>query len=314
MDAVESLGFFCDARIFALNSYENRVYQVGIEDQPPVIVKFYRPGRWSRACILEEHEFLLELQQQELPVVAPLEYQQQTLFSYDEFLFAVFPRKGGQAPEISDENELELLGRWLGRLHTIGESKTFQARPRIQGAADLEQAAEQVLQSGLMPPDYQAVYRSLVPDLVTELQQHYPATARNIRLHGDLHPGNLLLRDETLFLVDFDDCLLGPAMQDIWMLLSGGRQEQQQQLMAIAEGYEMFRRFPADELPLVESLRTLRIARYAAWLSQRWQDPAFPAAFPWFTGHQFWSQHILSLREQLAALREPALELPTFNF
>jgi Ser/Thr protein kinase RdoA (MazF antagonist) len=324
MDAIESLGYLCDARIFALNSYENRVYQVGIDEQPPLIAKFYRPDRWSREAIQEEHDFLLELQQQELPVVAPLGQRAtqhdtepqalQTLFDHNEFMFALFPRHGGHAPELSNDDDLELLGRWLGRLHLIGEQQSFQHRSAIAGRQDLEHAAQQVLNSGLMPEDYRPAYTSLIADLSNELEQHYDTSSLSyIRLHGDLHSGNLLVRNDEVYLVDFDDCCSGPAMQDIWMLLSGNRDEQQQQLQVISEGYEMFRPFPAAELPLIESLRTLRIVRYAGWLAQRWQDPAFPQAFPWFTGHAFWSQHILALREQLAALREPPLQIASFN-
>ena len=314
MDAIETLGYICDARVFPLNSYENRVYQVGIEEEQPLIAKFYRPGRWSKECIHEEHNFLLELQQQELPVIAPIVVNDTSLFEYSGFYFAIFKRQGGHAPELSSDDDLELLGRWLGQLHNIGSSRSFIHRPTIRGADDLVLAEQQVLSSDLMPPDYNPAYTSLMADLTKELQQRYqPDSFASLRLHGDLHTGNLLLRNEELYMVDFDDCLQGPAMQDIWMLLSGERHEQQQQLMTIAEGYEMFRQFPSQELQLVEALRTLRIARYAAWLCQRWQDPAFPQAFPWLESHQFWSQHILSLREQLAALREPAIELIRFN-
>ena len=236
-----------------------------------------------------------------------------TLFEFEGFYFSVFPRQGGHAPEISNDDDLELLGRWLGRLHNIGESSQFTHRPKIKGAEDLALVAEQVQQSDLMPVDYHTAYRSLLEDLIKEVEQHYqPDNINSIRLHGDLHPGNLLLRNDDLYLVDFDDCLQGPAMQDIWMLLSGDQNEQRQQLMVICEGYEMFRPFPKHELNLIESLRTLRIARYAAWLCQRWDDPAFPQALPWLDSHQFWSQHILSLREQLSALREPAIEMPVF--
>lgn len=313
MDAIDALGFVCDARIFPLNSYENRVYQVGIEGEQPLIAKFYRPGRWSRECIQEEHDFLLELQSNDLPVVAPLTVNGETLFEADEFLFALFPRKGGHAPELSNDDDLELLGRWLGRLHNIGDQHPFRHRPGIRGTSDLLLAAEQVLQSDLMPADYRPAYESLIRDLEPHLERQYPASAISaLRLHGDLHNGNLLLREDLLHLVDFDDCIQGPAMQDIWMLLSGSQSEQRQQLMVIAEGYEMFRTFPKNELVLIEPLRTLRIARYAAWLCQRWDDPAFPLAFPWLDSHHFWSEHVLSLREQLAALQEPAIEMPVF--
>jgi len=310
MDAVESLGFYCDARVLPLNSYENRVYQVGIEDQQPIIAKFYRPNRWSRACIQEELDFLLELQQEDLPVVAPLVINGNSLFEHSGFYFALFPRRGGQAPELSNDDDLELLGRWLARLHQAGAHKNFQHRPVMQGAADLQLAQQQVLASGLLPDDYRHNYQSLTDDLIKLVQQRWQETpTQSLRLHGDLHTGNLLLRDEVLYMVDFDDCLQGPAMQDIWMLLSGSRAEQQQQLMVIQEGYEMFRSLPVHELPLIESLRTLRLMKYAAWLCTRWQDPAFPAAFPWFGSHRFWSEHILALREQTAALQEPPLSL-----
>ncbi len=310
MDAVESLGFYCDARVLPLNSYENRVYQVGIEDEQPLIAKFYRPGRWSKDCIQEEHDFLLELQQDDLPVVAPLLQDGRSLFEHQGFYFALFPRRGGHAPELSNDDDLELLGRWLARLHQAGARQNFGHRPVMQGAADLQLAQQQVLASGLLPDDYRDNYLSITNDLIRLVQQRWqecPATS--LRLHGDLHTGNLLLRDELLYMVDFDDCLQGPAMQDIWMLLSGSAAEQQQQLMVIQEGYEMFRPLPVHELPLIEVLRTLRLMKYAAWLCTRWDDPAFPAAFTWFGSHRFWSEHILALREQIAALQEPPLSL-----
>lgn len=313
MDAIEAQGFVCDARIFPLNSYENRVYQVGIEDQQPLIAKFYRPGRWSREAIQEEHDFLLELQSEDLPVVAPIAVNGQTLFFSDPFFFALFPRRGGQAPELSSDDDLELLGRWLGRLHQVGANSAFRHRPRIRGAADMALAGEQVLRSGLMPIDYHASYESLATALTDWAGKLYrPDDVHTLRLHGDLHPGNLLLRDETLYMVDFDDCVQGPAMQDIWMLLSGPEQEQRQQLLVIKEGYEMFRPFPQHELALMEVLRSLRVMKYAAWLCSRWDDPAFPAAFPWLDSHRFWSEHIIMLREQLAALQEGPLSMPQY--
>ena len=310
MDAVESLGFYCDARVLPLNSYENRVYQVGIEDQLPLIAKFYRPGRWTKACIQEEHDFLLELQQNDLPVVAPVQHQGRSLFEHEGFYFALFPRRGGHAPELSNDEDLELLGRWLARLHQAGARRPFVHRPVMQGAADLRLAQQQVIASGLLPDDYHDNYLSITNDLIRLVQQRWQECPHpSLRLHGDLHTGNLLLRDELLYMVDFDDCLQGPAMQDIWMLLSGNSTEQQQQLLVIQEGYEMFRPLPLQELPLIEVLRTLRLMKYAAWLCTRWDDPAFPLAFTWFGSHRFWSEHLLALREQIAALQEPALTL-----
>lgn len=303
MDAIDALGFVCDARIFALNSYENRVYQVGIEDDVPLIAKFYRPDRWSPQAIREEHAFLQELAEDEIPVVAPLEINGETLFFADPFWFALFPRRGGHAPELSNLDDLELIGRWLGRLHLVGNCSAFQHRQTLQGIPDIDRAAAAVLDSGLMPKDYREVYISLHRDLVASIGERFDMSQyRTLRLHGDLHCGNLLLRDEQLYLVDFDDCLQGMAMQDIWMLLSGQRDEQLAQLDAIRSGYEMFRPFPYQELSAIEVLRTVRVMKHTAWLAQRWEDPAFPAAFPWFESHHFWSEHILTLREQLAAL------------
>lgn len=313
MDAVESLGYLCDARVFPLNSYENRVYQIGIEDQLPLIGKFYRPGRWSRQAIQEEHDFLAELAADDIPVVAPLQINGDSLFYSDPFSFALFPRRGGQAPELADDDDLELVGRWLGRLHQTGAGKSFIHRPHMNPTNDMTAAREQVLASDLMPEDYRSNYSALTTQLLelTEARMQ-TVSASSLRLHGDLHPGNLLLRDEVLYMVDFDDCVQGPAMQDIWMLLSGNEQEQRQQLLVIKEGYEMFRPFPARELPLIEVLRTLRIVRYAAWLCSRWHDPAFPVAFPWADSHRYWSEHILLLREQIAALQEDPIELPHY--
>jgi len=312
MDAIESIGFLCDARILALNSYENRVYQVGIEDKDPLIAKFYRPARWSREAILEEHAFLLELEQEDVPVIAPITINNETLFTYEGFDFALFPRRGGHAPELSSDDDLELIGRWLGRLHNIGASKPFKHRPILTGNDDILIASETVLRSGQLPDDYKNVYESLIRDITAHTSRVDISQHPDLRLHGDLHIGNLILRDENLYIVDFDDCVQGPAMQDIWMLLSGSKEEHRQQLMVIAEGYEMFRPFPANELSLAETLCTRRIVRHAAWLAQRWEDPAFPEAFPWFGSHNYWSEHILALREQLGSLQEEPVTLPRF--
>lgn len=309
MDAIDALGFLCDARIFPLNSYENRVYQVGIEDQQPIIAKFYRPGRWSADAIREEHRFLQDLAEEDIPVVAPLEIEGETLFWADPFWFALFPRRGGHAPELSRLQDLELIGRWLARLHQVGSWQSFRHRPQIR-VEDIDTAAHAVLTSGLLPDDYRPVYESLHRDLSAMIRDQFrPQQFQSLRLHGDLHSGNLLLRDEQLYLVDFDDCVQGMAMQDIWMLLSGQRDEQLAQLDAIRRGYEVFRPFPYQELSSIEALRTLRVMKYAAWLCQRWEDPAFPAAFPWFETHRFWSEHILTLREQQAALYNEPLVL-----
>lgn len=317
IDAVESLGLLTDMRQYPLNSYENRVYQVGIEGESPVIVKFYRPNRWSKEAILEEHQFLLELAEEDLPVVAPLQFNGQTLFEFNEFYFSISPRKSGQSPEISNTDQLEYLGRWLARLHQVGNDYRFQHRPIWNGKSELghakdktiiQQSCETVLKSGLLHEDFKVAYQSICHDLNALVEKQYqPQMSDTLRIHGDCHVGNLLWRDEQLYMVDFDDCVQGPAMQDIWMLLSGDGEEQLQQLDAIRKGYEVFRPFPYHQLKWIEALRTIRLIRHTAWVAERWDDPAFPLAFPWFTGVQYWSGHVLALREQLSALQEAPL-------
>lgn len=322
MQAVESLGYHCDARNLILNSYENRVYQVGVEDNDgnsatPLIAKFYRPNRWSRQAIEEEHDFLTELVQHEIPVVEPIRINNQSLFNDGIFDFGLFPRRGGHAPELSRDEDLELLGQWLGRMHNIGEQRSFKHRRQLNIVDDIQQARKQVLNSDLLPKDYQSSYDAIIDDCLNHIQRDVQIVASatqgssHLRLHGDLHIGNLMLRDDQLAIVDFDDCLQGPAMQDIWMLLSGTSDEQKRQLLTISEGYEQFRSFPNHELRLIEGLRTRRIICHAAWIAQRWHDPAFPIAFPYFGEHRYWSEHILSLREQLSSLQEDPLTIPT---
>lgn len=317
IDAVESLGLLTDMRQYPLNSYENRVYQVGIEEESPVIVKFYRPNRWTKDAILEEHQFLLELAEEELPVVAPLEFNGSTLFEFKDFYFSVSPRKSGHSPEIANRDQLEYLGRWLARLHQVGRDYRFKHRPLWNGKANLgkstnksiiQQSCETVMSSGLMNEDFAPAYESLCRDLNELVEQQYqPELSDTLRIHGDCHVGNLLVRDEQLYMVDFDDCVQGPAMQDIWMLLSGEREEQIQQLESIRNGYEVFQPFPYHQLKWIECLRTIRLIKHTAWVAERWSDPAFPLAFPWFTGVRYWSEHVLSLREQLAALQHEPL-------
>ena len=310
IDAIESTGRTSDLRIFPLNSYENRVYQVGIEGGAPLIVKFYRPERWSEAAIREEHDFTRELLEAELPVVAPMaDDSGNTLLRFGEFRFALFPRVGGHVPDLDQPEQLLSLGRILGRMHAIGASRPFAHRPRV----DIESYAEaswRLIEARFIPPDLATAYRSLCEGLVQKLRERYrPDDATLIRTHGDLHPGNILARDGALCLVDLDDCRSAPAMQDLWMLLSGDRHARLAQLAEIVDGYEEFNDFPSAQLPLVESLRTLRLMHYAAWLAARWHDPAFPRYFPWFNTPRYWSEHILELREQLAALDEEPLAL-----
>ncbi|ABC27038.1 putative homoserine kinase type II (protein kinase fold) [Hahella chejuensis KCTC 2396] len=315
MDAVESQGYLCDGRIFALNSYENRVYQVGIEGADPLIAKFYRPNRWSREQILEEHEFCYELVEAELPVVAPLRMNDgETLPQAGEFHFSLFPRKGGHAPELDNFDSLLTLGRLLARIHAVGAVKPFQHRPRID-TQSFGRDAVALVREQFVPSELRASYDSLTRDLLQALEEIIGDGGDYvyIRTHGDCHVGNILWRDDAAHFVDFDDTRMAPAIQDLWMLLSGDRPNRTAQLVEIVEGYNEFYDFRPSELRLVEALRTLRMLNYCAWLASRWSDPAFPRNFPWFNSARYWGDHILELREQLAALNEEPLRLPSYQ-
>jgi Ser/Thr protein kinase RdoA (MazF antagonist) len=310
IESVESLGSHSDGRILALNSYENRVYQVGIEDGPPLVVKFYRPGRWTDASIHEEHAFALELAGAEVPVVPPIVREGVSLFEREGFRFAVFERRGGRWPELGTTTEREWMGRFLGRIHMVGRRQRFAHRERIEVERMGEASRDYLLNEGWLPEHLEAAYDSLTNDLIERVHSAFEAaSAARIRLHGDCHRGNVLWTDDGPHFVDLDDCATGPAIQDLWMLLSGTRAEMSEQLAQILEGYSQFSTFDYSELILVESLRTLRMIHYAAWLARRWEDPAFPRAFPWFKEPRYWEEHVLQLREQLAAIDEGPLSL-----
>lgn len=309
IDAVESLGYLSDLRVFPLNSYENRVYQIGIEDGEPLIAKFYRPGRWSDEQILEEHEFTLALADLEVPLIAPLLIDGKSLFFFNEHRFALYPRRGGHAPELDNPETMFTLAQHLGRMHQLGRTKTFASRPAIDIQSFATDSRTWLLEQDFIPKTLIPAYETLSAHLIEKLQEIVKSwPAKSIRLHGDCHPGNIIQRDATLYLVDLDDCRNGPAIQDLWMLLSGDRYQRSVQLECILEGYEEFCEFDMRELHLIEALRTLRLMHYAAWLARRWQDPAFPMAFPWFNTEKYWSEHILELREQFAALNEASLK------
>lgn len=311
MDAVETLGFWCDGRTFPLNSYENRVYQVGIEEKEPLIAKFYRPQRWSREQILEEHNFCFELAEQELPIVTPLKNEEgNTLFDYNGFMFSLFPRKGGHAPELDNMDNLFILGRLLGRMHQVGAVKPFEHRPAITTQSFGHDSVEFISQN-FIPRELKPAYESICHDLLQAIEEISAECGeiKKIRVHGDCHSGNMLWRDDAPHFVDFDDARMAPAMQDIWMLLSGDRHEQTAQLSEIVDGYNEFNDFKVNELRLIEVLRTLRIMHYSAWLARRWEDPAFPHSFSWFNTERYWGEHILELREQMAIINEAPLKL-----
>lgn len=308
--AIESVGFECDGRLLALNSYENRVYQVGIEGGSPVVVKFYRPGRWSDDQILEEHEFTLELAAREIPVVAPLvDANGNTLHHYDGFRFSVYPRRGGRTPELENLDHLAWMGRFIGRIHAVGGIKPFAHRPSLTIESFGRETSAFLLENGFIPLELERPYRDLVDELLVAMAGSYDQAGdiKNIRLHGDCHPGNILWTDQGPHFVDFDDARMGPAVQDLWMLLSGGRQDQTLQLDAVLDGYREFQDFDLRELHLIEALRTLRIIHYAAWLGRRWEDPAFQMNFPWFNTHHYWQEHVAHLREQLFQMEQVPL-------
>lgn len=315
LDAIEALGLPCDGRLNALNSYENRVFQIGLEDAAPIIAKFYRPDRWTHDQIAEEHAFCKELTEAEWPLASPLALESgKTLHRDGEFSVALFNRYGGHAPELDNLDTLELLGRSLGRLHAISSQRAFTHRPHIDIDSYGIQSREFLLRENFIPVSLIDAYDTLSKDILNLVTASFnQCDYTPIRLHADCHPGNILWRDNKAIFVDFDDCRMGPAIQDLWMLLNGDRQERLDQLDAILEGYEMFHDFNDHELVLIEPLRALRMMHYAAWIARRWSDPAFPTAFPWFNTERYWAQHILELREQFAALQEAPLIRPSGN-
>ena len=319
LNALESTGLRCDGRLLALASYENRVYQVGIEDDAGapslVVAKFYRPGRWSDEQILEEHGFALELADAEIPVVAPTAFGGRTLLEAEGFRLAGFPRRGGRAPELEDGETLEWLGRFIGRIHAVGRARAFAHRPAIDIASFGEEPREYLLASGLIPRELVEPWKQAAA-LALEGVHHCYARAgkfETLRLHGDCHAGNVLWTPASgntaggPHFVDLDDARMGPAVQDLWMLISGDRATMGRQLGRILAGYEDFAELDDRELNLVEALRTLRLLHYSAWLARRWDDPAFPMAFPFFGTARYWQDRVLELREQIAAMQEPPI-------
>jgi len=321
LDALSSVGLHGDGRLMALSSYENRVYQVQLEDpwegNAAVVAKFYRPGRWSEAQILEEHAFSAELMAAEVPAVGPLTLHGATLHHHAGFSFSVSPRRGGRRPELDDTEVLEWIGRFLARIHTVGAGARFAVRPALDLQAFALEPRDWLVEHQAIPLDMQAQWSKVCAIAIDLIAQSVDWTSTGstkdskyglLRLHGDCHPGNILWTpDQGPHFVDLDDARIGPAVQDLWMLLSGDRGQQQRQLGALLDGYEQFREFDRAELALIEPLRTLRLIHYSAWLARRWDDPAFPAAFPWFGSSDYWQGQVQMLEEQIEAMAEPAL-------
>ena len=306
LDAVAAAGLRPDGRLLGLNSYENRVYQVWLEDNSAVVAKFYRPGRWSDAQIDEEHAFARELAEREVPVVAPLHS-----LHHADFRVAIYARRGGRPPELENPKTLEWIGRFIARIHAIGAAKKFAVRPVLDAKTFGHEQRAWLLEQNFIPPDLLEAWKAVTAQALSFVEESFQRAGalRYIRLHGDCHPGNILWTDDGPHFVDFDDARMGPAVQDLWMLLSGERAAMTQQIADVVSGYRDFMQLDRRELQLIEPLRTLRLLNYSAWIARRWDDPAFPAAFPWFNTQRYWQDRILELREQIALMNEPAIEL-----
>ena len=304
LDACDAAGLRPDGRLLPLNSYENRVYQVWLEDGSARVLKFYRPGRWSDAQIAEEHAFAAELAAREIPVVAP-----EFTGRHAGFSFAVYPRRGGRTPELDDPKALQWIGRFIGRIHAVGATRPFEHRPSLDLDTFGHEPRAWLLEHDFVPPDLLPAWTAITAQALSSVEScfHRAGDVRAIRLHGDCHPGNILWTDDGPHFVDLDDARMGPAMQDLWMLLSGDRVAMTRQLSHVLAGYEDFMALDQRELHLVEALRTLRLIHYSAWIARRWGDPAFPAAFPWFNTQRYWQDRILELREQIALMEEEPL-------
>jgi Ser/Thr protein kinase RdoA (MazF antagonist) len=315
LNALESCGLRGDGRLIALNSYENRVYQIWLEEPAAfgvsVVAKFYRPERWTTAAILEEHAFVAELAEREIPAVPPLVLNGQTLHGYEGFRFSVTPRLSGRPPELDREETLTWMGRFIGRIHAMGALRPFAERPTLDIESFGTVPRAFLLEHDFVPSDLLPAWSSVSAMALDSIHEIFNRVGRinNLRLHGDCHASNVLWNDSGPHFVDFDDCRMGPATQDLWMMLSGDREAMGQQMRSIVSGYEDFCEFDDTELQLIEALRTLRLLHYSGWIARRWHDPAFPAAFPWFNTQRYWQDRVLELREQISAMQEPAISL-----
>lgn len=307
LTAIESVGYLCSGSLLGLNSYENRVYQVGIEESAPLIAKFYRPNRWTDEAILEEHQFAKELVEHEIPVIAPLaNMNNETLHHYQGFRFALFSRHGGHALELDNFEQLEWMGRFIGRLHAVGACRPFKHRPKLDIQTHGHIPYHFLIKNDFIPTYLKQDYCQTVDTVLKKVEDTFQqaGTVKYIRLHGDCHLGNVLWNDAGPHIVDLDDSVMGPAIQDIWMLLSGDAAHISSQLHVILRGYREFSDFNPCELQLIEAMRTLRMIQYSAWLADRWEDPAFPLAFPWFNTPHYWQEQVRNLNEQINSLTE----------
>ena len=330
LDALDAVGMRGDGRLIQLNSYENRVFQVFLEDSRVVVAKFYRPGRWSDDQILEEHAYSAELAASEIPVAAPLPISAHrdsihagqvslkgpTLAQFETptgpLRFSVTPRITGRAPELEDLQTLEWIGRFVGRMHAVGAIAPFRFRQTLDIETFGHANRDWLLEHEVISPDAAAGWRRVTDEALDAVRDAFSngSPVRTLRLHGDCHLGNVLWAADGPHFVDLDDAMTGPATQDLWMLLSGDRGAMTRQLAAVLEGYESFMDFDWRELRLVEPLRTLRILHHSAWIARRWDDPAFPIAFPWFASPSYWAEQTTRLGEQIKAMAERPLGSP----
>ncbi|MES3375379.1 serine/threonine protein kinase [Enterobacter hormaechei] len=308
MDALFEQGIRVDSGLTPLNSYENRVYQFQDEERQRFVVKFYRPQRWSAEQIQEEHQFSHDLLDDDVPVAAPIKFNNQTLLTHQGFYYAVFPSLGGRQFEADNIDQMEWVARYLGRIHQTGRKKPFVARPTIGVQEYLIEPRQVFETSALIPNALKDNFLTATDKLIDAVKACWRDNITTLRLHGDCHAGNILWRDGPLF-VDLDDARMGPAVQDLWMLLNGDKAEQRMQLETIIEAYEEFSPFNSDEIALIEPLRAMRFVYYLAWLIRRWEDPAFPRNFPWLTGEDYWRNQISTFTAQVKVLQEPPLQL-----
>jgi len=310
LTAIESAELEPSGGLLALNSYENRVYQIELSEGGFIIAKFYRPERWTDDAILEEHQFAFELEAQDIPIIPPIIKDGRSLFEHGGYRFSLYPRRGGRWPELSDPSILEQLGRLIGRIHAIGRTSRFEHRQTINVANYGQASLDYILENDFVPPESKHNFTLAAQTLLDQAQNTIEAVQPfNIRIHGDFHPGNILSTGEQFHFVDLDDCVMGPAMQDLWMLLSGEQHEMATQFSHVLEGYEMFCEFDRSELAIIEALRALRLVYYCGWLARRWDDPAFPQNFPWFNTPRYWEEQMITFREQLERCQMPVLDL-----
>jgi len=306
LDAIEISGIEPQVSLLALNSYENRVYQFRDYNEKKYVAKFYRPDRWSDEQIQEEHDFSLQLAENEIPVIPPLKFNNQSLLKFNGFRFSIFECRGGRSPELEDKKTLEWIGRFIGRIHAIGESSEFKHRPELTIDSFAIQSARFLLEHDFIPSHILPAYQAISDQLIEICLQKFDwlGSYQKLRLHGDCHPSNILWTDDGPHFVDFDDSRSGPAIQDLWMLINEANDRESWD--SVITGYEDFMEFDDRQLKIVEPLRTIRMIHYSAWLARRWDDPSFKHNFPWFNTSRYWEEHILSLKEQLASMQHGA--------